>query len=63
MHLEGKQIDFVTMIIKHTFTGSFTEREAVAKLSLMRAVAYNGKRTARLLDLALTTSQCRRSAS
>lgn len=39
MHLESKQIEFVTMIIKHTFTGSLTERETVAKLSLMRAVA------------------------
>lgn len=39
MHLESKQIEFVTMIIKHTFTGSLTERETVAKLTLMRAVA------------------------
>lgn len=39
MHLESKQIESVTMIIKHTFTGSLTERERVAKLSLMRAVA------------------------
>lgn len=27
MHLESKQIEFVTMIIKHTFTGFLTERE------------------------------------
>lgn len=40
MHLESKQIDFVIMIIKHTFTGSLTsECETVAKLSLMRTVA------------------------
>lgn len=53
MHLESKQIEFVTMIIKHTFTGSLPERETTAKLSLMRAVAYNGKGTACLPDLAL----------
>lgn len=38
MHLQSKQIEFVAMIIKHTFTGSLTERETVAKLSLTRAV-------------------------
>jgi len=49
MHLEGKQIDFVTMIIKHTFTGTLTEWDTAAKWSLMRAVEEvlpNGKRAA-----------------
>lgn len=39
MHLESKQIEFVTMIIKHTLTGALAERETVAKTSLLRAVA------------------------
>lgn len=56
MHLGSKQSEFVTMIIKHTFTGSLAEREAAAKMSLTRAVTYNGKRAARLPDLALETS-------
>ena len=49
------------MIIKHTFTGSLAETEAAAKMSLMRAVTYNGKRAARLPDLALEMSWCRSS--
>lgn len=53
MHLESKQTEFVTMLIKHTFIGSLTERETAAKPSLMRAVAYNGKRAACLPDLVL----------
>ena len=56
MHLGSKQSEFVTMIIKHTFTGSLAEREAAAKMSLTRAVTYNGKRAARLPDLALEMS-------
>ena len=56
MHLGSKQSEFVTMIIKHTFTGSLAETEAAAKMSLMRAVTYNGKRAARLPDLALEMS-------
>lgn len=53
MHLESKQIRSVNMIIKHTFIGFLTEKETAARLRLMRAVAYNGKRAACLPDLAL----------